>query len=161
MKFTHFLTAMCCAMSLVNCGKEKQTDLFDYSDPVNLSAILQAYDWYQHYEGEDKDSILYTKMNLELPEDEFYLFEDTAFVLRVPEYAGSKQPFLANAEDFYNSCALSWNVWSNYEVWYRGHTADLLRYDDEVKNSIKAVSVNIIKDKDVRNPTLTPLNNFS
>ena len=71
-------------------------------------------------------------------------------MLRVPEYANSKQPFLANAEDFYNSCALSWNVWSNYEVWYRGHTADLLRYDDEVKNSIKAVSVNIIKDKDVR-----------
>lgn len=116
MKFTHLLTAMCCAMSLVSCGKEKQTDLFDYSDPVDLSAILQAYDWYQHYEGEDKDSILYTKMNLELPEDEFYLFEDTAFVLRVPEYANSKQPFLANAEDFYNSCALSWNVWSNYEV---------------------------------------------
>ena len=150
MKCTHLLTAMCCAMSLVSCGKEKQTDLFDYSDPVDLSGILQAYDWYQHYESEDKDSILYSKMNLELPEDEFYLFEDTAFVLRVPEYAGSKQPFLANAEDFYNSCALSWNVWSNYEVWYRGHTADLLRYDDEVKNSIKAVSVNIIKDKDVR-----------
>lgn len=84
MRFTHLLTAMCCAMSLVSCGKEKQTDLFDYSDPVDLSAILQAYDWYQHYEGEDKDSILYTKMNLELPEDEFYLFEDTVFVLRVP-----------------------------------------------------------------------------
>lgn len=150
MKCTHLLTAMCCAMSLVSCGEEKQTDLFDYSDPVDLSATLQAYDWYQHYEGEDKDSILYTKFNLELPEDEFYLFEDTAFVLRVPEYANSKQPFLANAEDFYNSCALSWNVWSNYEVWYRGHTADLLRYDDEVKNSIKAVSVNIIKDKEVR-----------
>jgi len=150
MKCTHLLTAMCCAMSLVSCGEEKQTDLFDYSDPVDLSATLQAYDRYQHYEGEDKDSILYTKFNLELPEDEFYLFEDTAFVLRVPEYANSKQPFLANAEDFYNSCALSWNVWSNYEVWYRGHTADLLRYDDEVKNSIKAVSVNIIKDKEVR-----------
>ena len=141
---------MCCAMSLVSCGEEKQTDLFDYSDPVDLTVILQAYDWYQHYEGDNKDSILYTKFNLELPEDEFYLFEDTAFVLRVPEYANSKQPFLANAEDFYNSCALSWNVWSNYEVWYRGYTADLLRYDDEVKNSIKAVSVNIIKDKDVR-----------
>ena len=124
MKFTRLFTTMCCAISLVSCGKEKQTDLFDYSDPVDLSAILQAYDWCQHYEGEDKDSILYTKMNLELPEDEFYLFEDTAFVLRVPEYADSKQPFLASAEDFYNSCALSWNVWSNYEVWYRGHTAD-------------------------------------
>ena len=150
MKFTNLLAAMCCAISLFSCEKKEHSDLFDYSEPVDLSAILQAYNWYQHYEGEDKDSILYTKMNLELPEDEFYLFEDTSFVLRVPEYANSKQPFLANAEDFYNSCALSWNVWSNYEVWYRGHTADLLRCDDEVKRSIESVSVNIIKDKEVR-----------
>ena len=150
MKFTHLLAAMCCAVSLISCGEEKESDLFDYSKPVDLSTILQAYDWYLHYEGENKDSILYTKIGLELPEDEFYLFEDTAFVLRVPEYTGSKQPFLANAEDFYNSCALSWNVWSNHEVWYRGHTADLLRNDDEVKRSIEAVSGNIIKDKEVR-----------
>ena len=150
MKFTHLLAAMCCAVSMISCGEEKESDLFDYSKPVDLSTILQAYDWYLHYEGENKDSILYTKIGLELPEDEFYLFEDTAFVLRVPEYTGSKQPFLANAEDFYNSCALSWNVWSNHEVWYRGHTADLLHYDDEVKRSIEAVSVNIIKDKEVR-----------
>ena len=150
MKFTHLLAAMCCAVSMISCGEEKESDLFDYSKPVDLSTILQAYDWYLHYEVENKDSILYTKIGLELPEDEFYLFEDTAFVLRVPEYTGSKQPFLANAEDFYNSCALSWNVWSNHEVWYRGHTADLLRYDDEVKRSIEAVSVNIIKDKEVR-----------
>ena len=150
MKFTHLLAAMCCAVSMISCGEEKESDLFDYSKPVDLSTILQAYDWYQNYEGENKDSILYTKIGLELPEDEFYLFEDTAFVLRVPEYEDSKQPFLANAEDFFNSCALSWNVWSNHEVWYRGHTADLLRYDDEVKRSIEAVSVNIIKDKEVR-----------
>lgn len=150
MKITRLIVAMCCAISLVSCEEKEHSDLFDYSGPVDLSAILQAYDWYQHYEGDNKDSILYTKFGLELPEDEFYLFDDTAFVLRVPEYTDSKQPFLANAEDFYNSCALSWNVWSNYEVWYRGHTADLLRYDEEVKRSIEAVSVNIIKDEDVR-----------
>lgn len=150
MKITRLIVAMCCAISLVSCEEKEHPDIFDYSDPVDLSTILQAYDWYQRYEGDNKDSILYTKFGLELPEDEFYLFEDTAFVLRVPEYTDSKQPFLANAEDFYNSCALSWNVWSNYEVWYRGHTADLLRYDVEVKRSIEAVSVNIIKDKVVR-----------
>ena len=92
MKFTHLFAAICCTMSLFSCGEEKQSDLFDYSKPVDLSTILQAYDWYQHYEGENKDSILYTKIGLELPEDEFYLFEDTAFVLRVPEYTGSKLP---------------------------------------------------------------------
>ena len=141
---------MCCAICLFSCEKKEHSELFDYSDPVDLSAILQAYNWYQHYEGDNKAPILYTKFGLELPEDEFYLFEDTALNRRVPEYADSKQPFFSNAEEFYNSCALSWNVWSNYVVRYRGHTADLLRYDAEVKRSIEAVSVNIIKDKDVR-----------
>lgn len=152
MKFTHLLAAMCCIVSIISCGedKEEQSDLFDYSKPVDLSNIVQAYDWYQHYDGENADSILHTKTGHELPEDECYLFEDTSFVLRVPEYANSKQPFLAFAEDFYNSCALSWNVWSNYEVWYRGHTTELSLSDDEVEKSIEAVSVNIIKDKDVR-----------
>ena len=159
MKITRLIVAMCCAISLVSCEEKEHSDIFDYSDPVDLSTILQAYDWYQRYEGDNKDSILYTKFGLELPEDEFYLFEDTAFVLRVPEYTDSKQPFLANAEDFYNSCALSWNVWSNYEVWYRGHTADLLRYDVEVKRSIEAVSVNIIKEHQCCNKNL--MNTFT
>lgn len=152
MKYLHLLAAFCCSICLLGCGeeKEKQTDLFDYSEPVDLSTILQAYDWYQHHEDENKDSIFYSMIDLNLPEDEFYLFEDTSFVLRVPEYEGSNQPFIANAEDFYNSCALAWNVWSNYEVWYRGYTSDLLRDDEDVWKSIEAVSVNIINDSDVR-----------
>lgn len=140
---------------LAGCGKAAAPELcddnlFDYSKPVDLTQIQQAYEWYQGYDGEDWESILYTKIDPDLPEDEFYLFEDTSFVLRVPEYNDSQQPFLANAENFYNSCALAWNVWSNHEVWYRGHTADLLRSDNDVRKSIKAVSVSIIKDADVR-----------
>ncbi len=142
-----------CAMNLISCGENRHSDLFDYSKPADLSAILHTYDWYKHYEGEeDKDSILYTKIGVEVSdyEIEIYLFKDTSFVLRVPEYANSNQPFLANAEDFYNSCALEWNIRSNYEIWYRGHTMDLLRDDEDVKKSIESISVNIIKDKDVQ-----------
>ena len=150
MKYLQFLAAVCCSVCLLGCGTEKQLDLFDGSEPVDLSNILRAYDWYQKYDGENKDSIFYSMVDLKLPEDDIYLFQDTSFVLRVPAYAGSQQPFLAKAEDFYNSCSLSWNVWSNYEVWYRGHTADLLCDDDDVRKSIKAVSVRIIKDDKVR-----------
>ena len=153
MKYACLLTVFCCSVCLIGCGEEKRTDLFDYSEPVDLSPILHAYDWYQQYEGENKDSIFYSMVGLNLPEDEIYLFEDTSFVLRVPEYEDSKQPFLAKAEDFYNSCALSWNVWSNYEVWYRGHTACLLRDDEDVRKSIEALSANIIKDSKVRKAT--------
>lgn len=150
MKYSILSAVFFCSICLLGCGEEKRTDLFDYSEPVDLATILKAYEWYQQYEGENKDSILYKMVDLNLPEDDIYLFEDTSFVLRVPEYEGSKQPFLSYAEDFYNSCALSWNVWSNHEVWYRGHTACLLRDDEDVFKSIEAINVNIIKDSKVR-----------
>lgn len=150
MKYSILSAVFFCSICLLGCGEEKRTDLFDYSEPVDLTAILKAYEWYQHYEGENKDSILYKMVDLNLPKDDIYLFGDTSFVLRVPEYEGSNQPFLGYAEDFYNSCALSWNVWSNHEVWYRGHTACLLRDDEDVFKSIEAINVNIIKDSKVR-----------
>ena len=151
MKYVHLLAALCCTACSINGGNEEQSGVFEYGKPVDLSAILRAYYWYELNEGDDKDSILFSLIDVNLPEDEIYLFEDTAFVLRVPEYAQSQQPFLATAEDFYNSCALSWNVWSNYEVWYRGHTSGLLRHEDDIRNGIEAVSANIIKDGNVSN----------
>lgn len=148
---------MSCAVSMTNCTEEKQaaTNLTDSSNVVDLSTISKAYDWYQHYEGADKDSILYEKLNCDLPDDEFYLFEDTSFVLRVPQYAHSKQPFLCKAEDFYNACQLAWNGWSNFEVWYRGHTSDLLRSDEDVRRSLEAISVDFINDMELRQAAKT------
>ena len=96
--------------SLQNSDKTDYSNLFEYCSPVDLTQILRAYDWFQGYEGEDGDSILYAKIFPDMPEQEFYLFEGTSFALSVPEYDESKQPFLAKAEDFYNSCAISNNV---------------------------------------------------
>ena len=134
----------------LGCGKVKQAIPFDNSVPLDLTQLLKAYYWYQEYEGDDRDSLLYTIINSDLPDDDFYLFDDTSFVLHVPEYASSSQPFLANAEDFYNCTELAWNIWSNFEVWYRGNTADLLVDNEEVIRSINAISVDIITDPDVR-----------
>ena len=135
----HLFTLLLCTALLGCKSNEYHSDSFDYSHSVDLSYILQAYDWQQKYEGEDETTILWSKIVPEIPEQEFYLFEDTSFVLRVPEYANSKQPFLANAEDFYNSCAISWNIYSNFEVWYRGNTTDLLRTNDDVKRATKNI----------------------
>lgn len=60
MKYAHLLAAFCCFVCLLGCSEEKETDLFDYSEPVDLSTILQTYDWYHHYEGENKYGILVT-----------------------------------------------------------------------------------------------------
>ena len=151
MMFKYIMFMALSAVSINSCDREVECDLFDYSNPVDLSYILQAYDWQQGYEEDDEYTILWSKIVPGIPEDEFYLFEDTSFVLRVSEYANSKQPFLAYAEDFYNSCSYAWDIYSNFEVWYRGHTADLLRDDDDVMQSIKGISVDFIHDKDVRN----------
>jgi len=145
-----FLFAVLSTASFLSCDEKEYPELFDYSEPVDLSYILQAYDWQQHYEGDDEYTILWSKIVPGLPEDDFSLFEDTSFVLRVPEYADSKQPFLDNAEDFYNGCSFAWNIYSNFEVWYRGHTADLLRDDDDVKQSIQGISVDFIQDRAIR-----------
>ena len=112
------------ALSSHSCKHETQVELYELRSQWTCPYILQAYDWQQKYEGEDESLPFFgSKITPGIPEDEFYLFEDTSFVLRVPEYANSKQPFLAHAEDFYNSCAISWNVYSNFEVWYRGQTS--------------------------------------
>ncbi len=137
-------------LSAHSCKNETQVESYDNCEPIDLSNILQAYDWQQKYEGEDETTILWSKIVPGIPEHEFYLFEDTSFVLRVPEYAYSKQPFLAHAEDFYNSCAISWNIYSNFEVWYRGNTSDLLRNNDEVKLATNNINVCIIHDAEVR-----------
>ena len=42
------------------------------------------------------------------------------FAIKLPQYDDSEHPFLANAEVFYNSCLLAFNVWSNHELWLRG-----------------------------------------
>lgn len=150
-----FLFASLIMASVSGCEKNEHTDLFEYKAPVDLSSFLQAYEWQKGYQGDDEYTILWSKIVPGMPEDDIYLFEDTSFVLRVPEYANSTQPFLANAEDFYNSCSVSWNLYSNYEVWYRGNTRYILRNDDEVRQAIKNVSVNIIRDKEVRQAAQT------
>ncbi|MBR4562829.1 MAG: hypothetical protein IKO26_00035 [Paludibacteraceae bacterium] len=150
MTLKHITFSLLATILLVGCGKAKQTSTFDCSKPLDLTQLLKAYYWYQEYEGDNRDSLLYTIINSDLPDDDFYLFDDTSFVLRIPVYASSSQPFLANAEDFYNSTELAWNIWSNYEVWYRGNTADLLVDNEEVIRSINAISVDIITDPEVR-----------
>jgi hypothetical protein len=104
------LVLFCAVALLFSCEKKEHTDVFDYSAPVDLSYILEAYDWQKSYEGDDMYAQLYEKILPGMPEDESILIEDTSFVLRVPEYSDSEQPFLANAEEFYNSCSLSWNI---------------------------------------------------
>lgn len=130
-------------------SNENRSSSFEYSMPVDLTDILQAYELYQKSSADEQESILFSFVDEEMCEGEVTLFEDTSFVIRLPEYRDSKIPFLAVAEEFYNNCSFAWNMWSNFEVWYRGHTAGDLRNDKDVIQSIRAFDVNIIRDAEL------------
>ena len=120
-----------CSLSalLFSCSpKNEYEDAFDYSHPVDLSDILQAYDYYEKHGREENDSIVSSILRGNAPETVtfespdgppqimVYLSEDTSFVLRAPEYAASPHPFLAFAEDLYNGFVWIWNVWTSTQV---------------------------------------------
>ena len=130
-------------------SNENRSSSFEYSMPVDLTDILQAYELYQKSSADEQESILFSFVDEEMCEGEVTLFEDTSFVIRLPEYRDSKIPFLAVAEEFYNNCSFAWNMWSNFEVWYRGHTAGELRSDKDIIRSIKAFDANIMKDAEL------------
>ena len=149
MKYIQLFTLVICALTMFSCGKHEETELYDNSPAVDLSDILDAYKWFQGCDDEIKDIELMAKISPDLPEQGFYLFEDTSFVVRLPEYAKSNNPMLAYAEEFYNTCCLGWNVWSKVEIWFRGHTADMLRTDEDVRKAIKNISTDIIKEENL------------
>ena len=130
-------------------SNENRSSSFEYSKPIDLTDILQAYELYQKSSADEQESILFSFVDEEMCEGEVTLFEDTSFVIRLPEYRDSKIPFLAVAEEFYNNCSFAWNMWSNFEVWYRGHTAGDLRNDKDIIQSIRAFDVNIIRDAEL------------
>lgn len=152
MKHACMITSICCTLSFFGCNGKELPEAFDYSSPEDLSSILQEYDRKKN----DTDFILQTMFPSDIMEGKYYIFDDTSFVLRVPEYNKSRQPFLANAEDFYNSCAVAWNIWSNYEAWYRGCFTDIVTGNTtrEVWKDTKKIDVSIIKDTDVRKAAL-------
>ena len=49
-----FLFALLSTVSFIGCEKKEHTDLFEYKDPVDLSFILQAYDWQKDYDTVSK-----------------------------------------------------------------------------------------------------------
>ena len=140
-----------------------QYAFFEYDQPVDLSDLYRVYDWVERgeYDRDDFDSLLMLKLFPDLPArytDEFgdLLFENKTYALRIPEYKNSPNPFLAQAESFYNSCALAHTVWSDYESLVSVYT--ILDGDDEsiaecrkdYERAVKKTRVDYIADEDLR-----------
>ncbi len=139
-------------MVMTGCGNDRHDEIFDYSPAVDLTEVIQAHEWYTNNQGEDKDELLQTKLQPDLPDPEeaTWLLSDTSFVLHVPQYAQSTHPFLCFAEDFYNSLVLGWNLWSNEEIWFHSVVGDEICSPQDVASSINGISIDFIHDADVR-----------
>lgn len=136
---------MTIAVLLTSCsGVEQQTDaVFSHEKPVDLSDVLALYEKSMKQDGDSDvspESVedCYEGMGYEL-------FNDTSFVLKVPQYADSEHPFLKGAEDLYNSCALAFNLMSNIELVER----DLV-FAGKVEESFKKIGVNFLNDGELK-----------
>ena len=151
MRYIHLFSLALVLLATVGCDRQQEeTDLYDNSPAVDLSDIIDVCKWYQQHEEEVDYIDAVNKISPDLPEHEYYLFEDTSFVVRLPEYAHSSHPVLAYAEDFYNACCLGWNVWSNFEIWYRSHAANTLRTDEDIVKNTGNIDVAVILDEELR-----------
>lgn len=136
---------MTIAVLLTSCsGMEQQTDaVFSHEEPVDLSDVLALCE----------ESLIQNGDNDVLPESVedcydgmgYELFNDTSFMVRVPQYADSEYPFLKGAEDFYNSCALAFNLMSNMELVER----DLV-FAGKVEESVKKIGVDFLHDEELK-----------
>lgn len=133
------------AMLLVSCnGVTHQPDaVFNYEEPVDLSDVLASYEKSQKQESQD--IALPSSLDDWCEGMGYELFADTSFVIHVPQYKNSEQPFLKCAEDFYNSCALAHNLLSNVELVERE-----LAFAGKVEESVMKIGVDFLNDEDVQ-----------
>lgn len=148
-------------MTMTSCKKEmgdQYREYFENEDAVSLKDVIDVYDEYARAKEDSTDFDVFTALygketakNLQTYE----IVSDTTFTIQLPDYATSSNPFLSNAEVFYNSCLLAFNVWSNHELWLRGCDGFILAEEKDVVNGINAISENCIKDKELRQAART------
>lgn len=154
MKILKYLMLACLPL-VASCAKpvgDKFADSFENQDAVDLSEVIEVYDAYSKAEKDGSEYDLSKALegsNLDCI-DNGLIFSDTAFTVQLPQYAGSKQPFLASAQDFYNSCRFAFDVWSNFDIWLRASTgSDLVNCADVIAGT-RSISENCIHSKSLR-----------
>lgn len=150
------MIAMTLLVTMTGCKNEmgaQYRGYFEHGDAVSLKDVIDIYDKYASAKEDSTDFDLFAAFYGQDAADSVLKIEivgDTAFALQLPEYAASRHPFLCNAEVFYNSCLLAFNVWSNHELWLRGCDGFELAKEKDVVAGIKAMSEDCIRDKELR-----------
>lgn len=151
------LALLAAAATLTGCKKAsapagKFAEYFAGEEAVNLNDLIRIY---EKYEESEKNGTQYDVLSALLGKNqEAYdyttLFGDTDFAIHLPQYAGSRQPFLSRAEEFYNTCQYAFNIWTDFDIWTVGIRDYSLKDSKEIISSIKGISDNVVRDKQTR-----------
>lgn len=156
---------MVMAMSLVvvmtGCRREmgeKYRGCFENEKGVDLSDLIRIHNKYLEITKDSSDCTLFSAFygrDMERETEKYDIVDNSSYVIKLPQYEGCEQPFLANAEVFYNSCLLAFNVWSNHELWLMECDGSKLVETEDVVSSIKYMNVNYIRDNELRDAAAT------
>lgn len=149
------LAALSCMLLSTGCAKnigDKYQDYFENEKAVDLSDVVDVYGEYAEAEKEGREYDLSEALEGDYLSysDCGYVVFDTAFAVQLPQYAESRQPFLARAQDFYNSCRLAFDVWSDFDLWLRSNTGSDLMADKSIIDGIRQINENCIRSKSLR-----------
>lgn len=143
------------AMVLASCGggTRQPDEVFCYETPVDLSDLISAVEKERmepmkngkSESGEEDEGGEWVEPEGWTEGMGYELFKDTSFVVRLPQYEGSEQPFLKYAEDFYNSCTMAHNVQSNLEM-----VARELATEEDVLKTVQAIGVDYLKNVELK-----------
>lgn len=142
----------------VSAKTKKKTTAINHNAPIDLSELIQLYNTNKHLDNSGLDGILYDKFIVLLkPEDKYYmgLQKCDSAPISLPMYANSKNPYLAHAQEIYNSCITSYSISSNLQTWLRLDQNDTLQ---EITKFLQAYNIDYIQNKEVRETTTALLN---
>lgn len=155
------IIAMTLLLTMTECKKEignQYREYFENDDAVSLKDVIDIYDKYAKAKENSTDfdlfAALYGKEAVSRI-DEYEIVSDTTFALQLPQYAASTHPFLSKAEVFYNSCLLTFNVWSNHDLWLAGVENVELEETKDIVAGINAISEDCIRDMELRKAAKT------
>lgn len=131
------------------------------TSPIDLSDVIEEFKLSKEkgMEGDTEQAFAYIeRFNKSLPESEvispdeeqMYVMRDSSFYIELPDYSTSKDTFLKEAQDAYNSLVLFWNIHSNFDTWKRFGIAGGESNCEEEQAANLTMSPDIIKDNKVR-----------
>lgn len=148
------------AMVLGSCNERATTtsDFVEDRGAVDLTDFLRLYEEtkleeYVDVRGKMRESMgenVKSGQRIGEPQEGLYMFRKKEHMLSLPQYADSEDPFVANIVDFYNCSAIVWNVWSNYEAWYRCMLNDKDFRTDMPRKLTASISPYVVKNADAR-----------